>query len=356
MPFQSSPLALNRFPAEIQNMIMALIESQPKGDLFNMILTSQAMYDHFTPILYHTLNLNSDNAKQIFHGLCLDHRKKRSADRIYPFTVVDFLILMERKQRLLSESSARKTTSLRHTRKLFIEDSAGFEVFVERLNLTQPLKLPYKSPVLPRFFGRLETICLDSSVRAFPSDLFTNLNQSPLPIEWRRLQSLYCQDMCFNYWTCAGSFGPAEYIARRTVIIHEAYFDSTLLQVEMSTIIYFVDCRCQACRTETSDFYRSNSCPFSKTDLVTFIVERTKLDRLHKRKILPKLTLYNNPPCTLKTPWQIIEKEVTPELRLEYPDVPSEEINNALFDWEEKFEDWKDEQRIVPLCVCCGKK
>ncbi|WWD07376.1 hypothetical protein V865_005474 [Kwoniella europaea PYCC6329] len=205
MPILSSPLALNRFPAEIQNMIMSLIESQPKGDLLNIILTSQAMCDHFTPILYHTLNLNSNNAKQVFHGLCLDHGKKkgkkRSADRMFPFMIIDFLILMERKQRLLSESSARKTTSLRHTRKLFIEDSAGFEVFVELLNLTQPLKLPYGFPVLPRFFGRLETICLGSSVTAFPSDLFTNLVQSPLPIEWKRLESLYCQNMCLNSWT-----------------------------------------------------------------------------------------------------------------------------------------------------------
>ncbi|WWD07377.1 hypothetical protein V865_005475 [Kwoniella europaea PYCC6329] len=90
--------------------------------------------------------------------------------------------------------------------------------------------------------------------------------------------------------------------------------------------------------------------------MVTSIVERTKFDKLHKRKILPDLTLYNIPRCTLKTPWQDIEREVNLELIFQHPDVPSEEISKAMYDWEKKFESWKDGERIIPTCVCYGKK
>ncbi|OCF54036.1 hypothetical protein L486_08476 [Kwoniella mangroviensis CBS 10435] len=68
-PPSLSPLALDRFPPELRIIIFDHITYAGPSALFNLILTCQAMYDRFTPLLYTRITVDQSNAEKLFYGI-----------------------------------------------------------------------------------------------------------------------------------------------------------------------------------------------------------------------------------------------------------------------------------------------
>ncbi|OCF71082.1 hypothetical protein I204_08318 [Kwoniella mangroviensis CBS 8886] len=68
------PLSLNRFPPEIQNMILTNIAALPKHHLVDMMITCLQMYRHFGAILYHSLDVDENNVELVVKGLIVGEK------------------------------------------------------------------------------------------------------------------------------------------------------------------------------------------------------------------------------------------------------------------------------------------
>ncbi|KAK6903448.1 hypothetical protein I203_106951 [Kwoniella mangroviensis CBS 8507] len=68
------PLSLNRFPPEIQNMILTNIAALPKHHLVDMMITCLQMYHRFGAILYHSLDVDENNVELVVKGLIVGEK------------------------------------------------------------------------------------------------------------------------------------------------------------------------------------------------------------------------------------------------------------------------------------------